>query len=331
MRVWPRPLSQRNGPQWKDYCRVKVLLHIRHRDLSVLTDNNSVSWPDLFEHYYEIIESALDLLSLPVDTLENNVVDDESDQDCEDLDDIKGEIRPDWMILSEMRPDAEFEIASDLGFRDVDRNYDWIADLKMRCPDLDLAAIPNFIQQACVFTNLNIASLPNCAVDPQSLNEKQMLVYRRIESHYANLLTDQECIDPLRLIVLGTAGTGKSYLIKMIQDQLCKIGRDHDVFVSPVMLLALTGVAAFNIHGITIYLSFSIPISSKSFDLAGENLKKLQKKLDGVYYFVIDKKSMVGHHMLGLVDLRLRQAFPNMEIKSISDSCQRLWTTSTRT
>ena len=88
------------------------------------------------------------------------------------------------MILSEMRPDAEFEIASDLGFRDVDRNYDWITDLRTRCPDHDLAAIPNFIQQARGSSNLNDASLPNCTVDPQSLNENQMLVYRRIESHY---------------------------------------------------------------------------------------------------------------------------------------------------
>jgi DNA replication protein DnaC len=84
-----------------------------------------------------------------------------------------------------------------------------------------------------------------------------MLVYRRIEAHYTTLLTDQECIDPLRLIMLGTAGTGKSYLIKMIQDRLCEIARDHDAVVSPDMLLVLTGVAAFNIYGSTIHSSFS--------------------------------------------------------------------------
>ena len=37
----------------------------------------------------------------------------------------------------------------------------------------------------------------------------------------------------------------------------------------------------------------------------------MQKKLDGVSYFIIDEKSMVGRRMLALVDLRLRQAFPN--------------------
>lgn len=77
------------------------------------------------------------------------------------------------------------------------------------------------------------------------------------------------------------------------------------------MLLAPTGVAAFNIHGSTIHLSFSIPVSAKTFDLGGENLKSLQAKLDSMYYFVIDEKSMVGHRMFALIDLRLRQAFPN--------------------
>ncbi|CAG8781839.1 14547_t:CDS:2, partial [Rhizophagus irregularis] len=31
VRVWPHPSSYRNGDQWKAYCRVKVLLHVRHR------------------------------------------------------------------------------------------------------------------------------------------------------------------------------------------------------------------------------------------------------------------------------------------------------------
>jgi hypothetical protein len=65
--------------------------------------------------------------------------------------------------------------------------------------------------------------------------------------------------------VLGTGDTEKPYLIKMIQDRLCEIARDHNN-VSPVMLLALTGVAAFNIHDLMIHSSFSIQVSGKTFD-----------------------------------------------------------------
>src|ERR1051325_1907711 len=80
---------------------------------------------------------------------------------------------------------------------------------------------------------------------------------------------------------------------------------------SPVLVLAPTGVAAFNIRGATIHSALSIPISRNNFDLNGDNLKKLQKKLDGVEYLIIDEKSMVGRRMLALIDLRLRQAFPD--------------------
>jgi hypothetical protein len=51
VRIWPRPSSHRNGSQWEDFCRVKVLLYISHRDLDTLTENYSVSWSDLFERY----------------------------------------------------------------------------------------------------------------------------------------------------------------------------------------------------------------------------------------------------------------------------------------
>ena len=37
--------------------------------------------------------------------------------------------------------------------------------------------------------------------------------------------------------------------------------------------------------------------------LNDESLKKLQKKLEGVEYFIIDEKSMVGRRMLAQIDI----------------------------
>src|SRR5439155_1088008 len=133
----------------------------------------------------------------------------------------------------------------------------------------------------------------------------------RIESHYSDLITNPTHHKLLRLIVMGTVGMGKSYLINMIRIHLCEIARSHDVNAeSPIVVLALTGVVAFNIHGTTIHSTLSIPVSSKTFDLNGESLKKLQNRLKGISYFIIDEKSMVGHRMLAIIDMRLRQAFP---------------------
>ncbi len=80
---------------------------------------------------------------------------------------------------------------------------------------------------------------------------------------------------------------------------------------SPVLVLAPTGVAAFNINGMTIHSNLSIPIiTNKSLDLNGERLKQLQDRLKDVQYIIIDEKSMVGRRILALIDMRLRQAFP---------------------
>src|SRR4051794_38703740 len=51
--------------------------------------------------------------------------------------------------------------------------------------------------------------------DYESLNEKQKIIFNRVESHYKNILTGIQ-VEALRIIVMGTAGTGKSYLIKAI-------------------------------------------------------------------------------------------------------------------
>ncbi|CAG8779204.1 3691_t:CDS:1, partial [Racocetra fulgida] len=41
-------------------------------------------------------------------------------------------------------------------------------------------------------------------VDYQTLNEKQRIIYNKIESHYENILRDHQ-IEALKIIVIGTA------------------------------------------------------------------------------------------------------------------------------
>jgi hypothetical protein len=60
-------------------------------------------------------------------------------------------------------------------------------------------------------------------------------------------------------------------------------------------MLTPTGVAAFNINGVTIHSSLSISIIiNKSLDVKGERLKKLQDRLKNVQYIIIDEKSIVA-------------------------------------
>ena len=66
--------------------------------------------------------------------------------------------------------------------------------------------------------------------------------------------------EPLRMIVSGTAGTGKSFLIKCLQGLLGDL----------LMVTAPTGAAAYNVHGHTLHSVLSIPVRGDFKDLEGE-------------------------------------------------------------
>ena len=132
--------------------------------------------------------------------------------------------------------------------------------------------------------------------DPTSLQGKQLQVYTTVQEHHTSINPP-----PLRMIISGTAGTGKSYLIHCLRLLL-----QHQLHVA-----APTGVAAFNVDGHTLHSLLSLPTRGEFKDLEGERLKKLQQSFSNIKYIIIDEMSMVGKKTLGQVDRRLRQAFPH--------------------
>ena len=72
------------------------------------------------------------------------------------------------------------------------------------------------------------------------------------------------------MIISGTAGTGKSFLINCLTDLL----RPH------VKVAAPTGVAAFNIHGSTLHTLLHLPTRG---ELEGDRLKSLQSTFERGY------------------------------------------------
>ncbi len=135
-------------------------------------------------------------------------------------------------------------------------------------------------------------------VDLSSLNVKQRLAYDIIVDHQTQLMANHQPA-PLHMLVCGTAGTGKSYLISAIAHALG----------DACLLTGTTGMASFNICGKTLHSALKLPIRhSNNQDLQGAALQRLQLTLKDVCYLVIDEMSMIGHRMLAWVDKRLRQA-----------------------
>lgn len=313
IQVWPRPSPVRYGQDWESYCRMKVLLHVPHREHVIWQPANTdgaVNWPEVYEHHRNIIDAAPDdLLGSPVDAEINEDDNDDDDEEVVEEED-NDELRVDWMRLAEMGPQPGFDFVSDLGRRDIDRQYNWSAALQ-RYPHIDLREATDFVRNQAASRNGGNDLDSQVHIDLSTLNTTQNAIVSLIADHYTNALDSGDALqEPLRIIIMGTAGTGKSYLIKAVRQSLQYLAREHAVNQSPVVVLAPTGVAAFNIDGRTIHSALLLPLGSKAVDLSHEKIKTLQAKLDGVRYVIVDEKSMVGRRTLALIDIRLRQAFP---------------------
>ena len=132
--------------------------------------------------------------------------------------------------------------------------------------------------------------------EPQRLRGRQLQAYTIIQAH-----AEAEIPPPLRMIVSGTAGTGKSHLIHCLRLLLN----------NRVQVAAPTGVAAFSIEGHILHSLLHLPVKGEFKDLEGERLRQMQQFLINMEYLIIDEMSMVGRKFLGQVDKRLRQVFPH--------------------
>ena len=92
----------------------------------------------------------------------------------------------------------------------------------------------------------------------------QPLALDKILTHHQQFITGCNP-SPLHMIVSGTAGTGKSYLISAIKQGLG----------DSCVLTATTGMAAFNICGKTIYSCLQLPATRNYLhvDLQGGHYK----------------------------------------------------------
>ena len=116
----------------------------------------------------------------------------------------------------------------------------------------------------------------------------------------------------------SSGGVGKSHVIKLIHSDTLKWLKLSGIFEPDdviALLTAPTGVAAFNINGMTLHSALLLGRSKYSGfqPLSHERLNSLRSKLSRLLLVIIDEVSMVGSNMLLEIHKRLQQ------IKGVSD------------
>ena len=119
---------------------------------------------------------------------------------------------------------------------------------------------------------------------------------------------DNTNLKKLPLFCTGGAGTGKSYLLRVIVDWLC-LCHPIQPACSLVVVTALTGVPARNVLGHTLISIFRLPVQHwykpEFHELPAYALKKLRNMFRCIHTIIIDEISMVSSKYFHYIHQRL--------------------------
>ena len=148
------------------------------------------------------------------------------------------------------------------------------------------------------------------------LNDDQRRIFNQIKNHlfHQKQHEDNECqceFKPLRMFVSGVGGTGKSFLIETTKALVNNIWPSNDLTCA---IAEPTGLAAFNVGGVTIHRLFQLPIEHDSktagyWSLPKTSQKVMKTSLRNVKIIIIDEVSMVSSLNLAYIHLRLEELF----------------------
>ncbi|KAE8244560.1 hypothetical protein A4X13_0g6492, partial [Tilletia indica] len=194
-------------------------------------------------------------------------------------------------------------------------------------------AIPAIPTQVSQHEGRSPEALISQLVDERGLTKSQELAFTIAARHFFSQLLDDK-ITPLRLLMHGEAGTGKTVVVRLLREVLERFGKG-----AQMVLAAPTGKAAAAIGGNTIHSLFSLDVHQRKATaeeagtqrdpLDGRRISYLQTTFHSTKWLFIDEISMVSCELLSDVDQALRVGtsaldtpFGGVNILLAGDLCQ---------
>ena len=167
----------------------------------------------------------------------------------------------------------------------------------------------------------SVAETVRSVADKFGLNEKQRMVYNIIAKKFVDqhVVKADDGREPLRMLMTGPGGTGKTHAVRALQD-LMKLHKSQHL----IRFLGPTGTSAKQIGGMTIHkglgLSVALKSNGRSNRKAGEsnedftvsmsvkNRTLVRDEWQHVSFLFIDEVSLIGAQLLCQIDHALRFA-----------------------
>ena len=294
--------TQPTWPLDEVYCRSKLLLHWPSwHDVSDIKDEET-SWVDCFSKFLQS-DHCPNFLKAEVErskTKENREEEAEAIDDDAELPD-----QPEWMEL--IRPNAVYDIhCEDFEYDDGGPDYDWSYS-SVALPEGNGSDWVEHLNEISMTEN-PILDIPDVSLN--SMNADQNLAFQIVMKFLKDYREDSHEFQPLRLILAGTAGSGKSYLIKCIVKAVRTLFRSNKA----ATVLCPTGNSANLINGVTIHSFLKVPTSNKTCELKmpdGFTAEGLQRNCSGVEVILVDERSLIGANTLGWMEFLCRCGMQN--------------------
>ena len=301
IRFWPSYKPHANGPKYHLHCKTQLIKHkpwtnepnsmLLHADDDEDADENEL-WIQTYRHFLNSSQAEQYIPELE-NEMKNAMYAHEfwqrkNAEVYEDIPHPELHLQDEWMQIANFHQIYK----SDAPERDdwdkprlhwtpheIRQMPTWVSDLEK-----------NYVPPARKHVDLKIA-LRNASPD-------QRAGYDVVERHFQS-----DTSKPLRLIVHGRAGTGKSYLLNLLAARLTDAAH----------FAATTGTAACIINGETIHRLLGLPTKAyHEKPLSLDRLKKLQDKWGDLSkpqktYIFIDEMSMLGQKTLYWIDQRCKQ------------------------
>ena len=121
-------------------------------------------------------------------------------------------------------------------------------------------------------------------------------------------------LKPLHIFISGVGGTGKSFLIETIRSLVKEIWKDNVGDDTTCAVATPTGLAAYNVGGVTVHRLFQLPIEHEGkiagyWPLSKVAQKVMRTNLRSLKLIIIDEVSMLSSLNLAYIHLRLEELF----------------------
>ncbi|XP_021373892.1 ATP-dependent DNA helicase PIF1-like [Mizuhopecten yessoensis] len=277
-----------------------LLLHFPNwRKISDIKDQDT-SWTDKFNFFFQtaICPNFVKAEVKRAKKHDTHEIEEEFEVEESHENDVE---QPEWMDA--LRPTACYDaVPYEFHYDDGGPGYNWNQRSLLQ-QDVGKSWIEH-IKENSNEPN-NVLDVPNVVLT--NMNEDQRLAFNIVMDTLHRYIDEDNAFKPLRMVVSGTAGSGKSYLIKCLVKGIRNLFKTNRA----VQILCPTGSSANLISGVTLHSFLKIPTHHKGKEMKqpdGKIGKLLQENCRGVEVLLVDERSLIGATTLGWMEFMCRCA-----------------------